>query len=255
PQPHPQAPYQPSYQHAYGPQTVPQPPFGHQQPAHPQPAWRPLPPPKKNQAGKWIGIAIAAVVGLSWLGGCASFIQSLGETTEDSGTSRSTSGGTSGGTSGSTDSQSTRPQPDPTPVTYRGINIPESYSVRFADSPPKPIEAPDGSSPRYESDSDLYYYDAGGSSSDPLLGSSGEKVVLLNNAQKGSLATCRAETRYTKEIALSQVSKGSQMCVHSSFGHIALVTFRGSAPENDPSDYVTVDVTVWRNAEDPSSEG
>ncbi|MFG3511287.1 serine/threonine-protein kinase [Streptomyces bobili] len=249
PPPHPQAPYQPSY----GPPTMPQPPFPHQQHAHPQPAaWRPLPlPPKRNQAGKWIGISIAAVVGLSWLGGCASFIKELGDASDTSTTS-----GVTSGTSGGTDSSgSARPQPDPTPVTYRGINIPESYSVRFADSPPKPIEAPDGSSPRYESDSDLYYYDAGGSSSDPLLGSSGEKVVLLNNAQKGSLATCRAETRYTKEIALSQVSKGSQMCVHSSFGHIALVTFRGSAPENDPSDYVTVDVTVWRNAEEPISQG
>ncbi|OQD54946.1 serine/threonine protein kinase [Streptomyces phaeoluteigriseus] len=242
PPPHPQAPYQPSY----GPPTVP-PPFPHQQHAHPQPAWRPLPPPKKNQAGKWIGISIAAVMGLSWLGGCASFIKELGDSSDASATSGATGGGTGSAASAG-------PLPDPQPVTYKGINIPESYSVRFADSPPKPVEAPDGSSPRYESDSDLYYYDAGGWDNDPLLGSSGEKVVLLNNAQKGSLATCRAETRYTKEVQLSQVSKGSQLCVHSSSGHIALVTFKGSAPENDPSDYVTVDVTVWRNAEDPSSE-
>ncbi|USQ88083.1 protein kinase [Streptomyces phaeoluteigriseus] len=238
PPPHPQAPYQPSY----GPPTFP-----HQQHAHPQPAWRPLPPPKKNQAGKWIGISVAAVMGLSWLGGCASFIKELGDSSDASATSGATGGGTGSAASAG-------PLPDPQPVTYKGINIPESYSVRFADSPPKPVEAPDGSSPRYESDSDLYYYDAGGWDNDPLLGSSGEKVVLLNNAQKGSLATCRAETRYTKEVQLSQVSKGSQLCVHSTSGHIALVTFKGSAPENDPSDYVTVDVTVWRNAEDPGSE-
>ncbi|MGX1269716.1 serine/threonine-protein kinase [Streptomyces phaeoluteigriseus] len=242
PPPAPRAPYQPSY----GVPTVPQPPF-----SHPQPAWRPHPlplPPKKNQAGKWIGIGVAVVMGLFWLGSCASFIKGL----DDSSDVSTTSGGTGGGTDRSV---SAGPLPDPQPVTYKGINIPESYSVRFADSPPKPLEAPDGSSPRYESDSDLYYYDAGGWDNDPLLGSSGEKVVLLNNAQKGSLATCRAETRYTKEVELSQLSKGSQMCVHSSSGHIALVTFKGSAPENDPSDYVTVDVTIWRNAEEPRSEG
>ncbi|MET9500537.1 protein kinase [Streptomyces sp. NPDC006622] len=253
--PPPQAPFQPTY----GPPTAPQPPhFSHQ-----QPTWRPQPlplPPKRNQTGKWIGIAVAAVAGLAWLGGCASFINGLDDSSGSStdGSDTSATGGATGsstgdGTGDGTDSQSTRTQPDPTPVTYRGINIPESYSVRFADAPPKPFEGPDGSSPRYASDSDLYYYDAGGWDHDPLLGSSGEKVVLLNNAQKGSLATCRAETRYTKEIKLSQVSKGSQMCVHSSSGHIALVTFKGSAPENDPSDYVTVDVTVWRNAEDPDA--
>ncbi|MFC9286416.1 protein kinase [Streptomyces sp. NPDC057052] len=241
PLPGPQAPFPPSY----GPPTAPRPPFAHQ-----QPAWRPLPlPPKKNQAGKWIGIAAAVVMGLFWLGSCASALGDLGDSSDSYGDSSDTSGGTDSGS----DLESTRTKPDPTPVTYRGVNIPESYSVRFADSPPKPFEAPDGSSPRYESDSDLYYYDAGGWDNDPLLGSSGEKVVLLNNAQKGSLATCRAETRYTKEIKLSQVSKGSQMCVHSSSGHIALVTFKGSAPENDPSDYVSVDITVWRNAEDPGA--
>ncbi|MFJ9719335.1 serine/threonine-protein kinase [Streptomyces sp. NPDC101213] len=243
PLPRPQAPFPPSY----GPPAAPRPPFA---PQHQQPAWRPLPlPPKKNQAGKWIGIAAAVVMGLFWLGSCASALGDLGDSSDSYGDSSATGGDTGSGS----DLESTRTRPDPTPVTYRGVNIPESYSVRFADAPPKPFDAPDGSSPRYESDSDLYYYDGNGSGNDPLLGSSGEKVVLLNNAQKGSLATCRAETRYTKEIKLSQVSKGSQLCVHSSSGHVALVTFQGRAPENDPSDYVSVDITVWRNAEDPSA--
>ncbi|MCF4138143.1 serine/threonine protein kinase [Streptomyces sp. Tue 6430] len=248
PLPRPQAPFPPSY----GPPTPPRPPFTHQ-----QPAWRPQPlplPPKRNQAGKWIAIVVGTVMGLFWLGSCASaLVRGIDDSSDSYGDSSATSGGTDRGSGTGSGSGSTRAQPDPTPVTYRGVNIPESYSVRFADAPPKPFEAPDGSSPRYESDSDLYYYDGGGWDNDPLLGSSGEKVVLLNNAQKGSLATCRAETRYTKEIKLSQVSKGSQLCVHSSSGHIALVTFKGRAPENDPSDYVSVDITVWRNAEDPSA--
>ncbi|MEV6176254.1 serine/threonine-protein kinase [Streptomyces sp. NPDC052015] len=239
-------PHPPVYpQQAYGPPTAPRPPFVQ------QPAWRPqpLPPPKQNKVGKWIGISVGVVMGLIWLSSCASFLKDLGDSSDGSRNSSSSTGG--GGSSGST---SPEPLPDPTPVTYTGINIPESYYVRFADSPPKPVEASDGSSPRYEGDSDLYYYDAGGWDNDRLLGSYGEKVVLLNNAQKGSLATCRSETRYTKEVQLSQLSKGSQMCVHTSSGHIALVTFRGSAPENDPSDYVSVDITVWRNAEEPSTQ-
>ncbi|MFF8189926.1 serine/threonine-protein kinase [Streptomyces bobili] len=236
PPPHPQAPYQPSYgPPTYGPPTVPQPPFPHQQHAHPQPAWRPLPPPKKNQAGKWIGISIAAVMGLSWLGGCASFIKELGDSSDAS----ATSGGTGG-------SASARPLPDPQPVTYKGINIPKDYYIRFADSPPKPIE--DNSSYDNE-DADLYYYDV----YEDALSSQGDKIVLLNNAQQGSLKTCREETRYAERVSLSQLSKGSQLCVHTTSGHIALVTFRGTAAESDPSNYVSVDLTLWRNAEDPSA--
>ncbi|MFI2435560.1 serine/threonine-protein kinase [Streptomyces sp. NPDC018693] len=238
---------QPHFQPSYGPPTAPQPPFGA------QPGWRPQPlPPPKNKAGKWIGISVGVVMGLAWLGGCASFIKGLDDASDDS--SSSASGSSSSG-SGSDDSGSTTgksPAPDPTPVSYQGVNIPEGYYVRFADAPPKPID-PDGS-PRYVDAGDLYYYDAGGLDNNPLLGSAGDKVVLLNNAQKGSLETCRNETRYTEEIRLSQITKGSQMCVHTSSGHIALVTYQGSAPENDPSDYVSVDITVWRNAEDPSQD-
>jgi hypothetical protein len=43
------------------------------------------------------------------------------------------------------------------------------------------------------------------------------------------------------------------MCVHTSSGHISLVTFKGTAPAGDPSDFVSVDLTIWRNAEEPSS--
>ncbi|MFF3497864.1 serine/threonine-protein kinase [Streptomyces sp. NPDC003247] len=248
PPPQPQAPYQPPFQPPFQPQygapAGPRPPFGQ------QPGWRPQPvPPPRNTAGKWIGIGVAVVAGLFWLGSCASFINSLDDSSDDAGSS-SSSGGTSGGSSTSAEPTT----PDPTPVTYKGINIPEGYYVRFADSPPKPVEASDGSSPVYEEAADLYYYDSGGWDNNPALGSYGEKAVLLNNAQKGSLATCRSETRYTKEVELTQLSKGSQMCVHTPSGHIALVTYRGTAPETDPSDYVSVDITVWRNAEEPSAE-
>ncbi|BBC36761.1 hypothetical protein SGFS_080550 [Streptomyces graminofaciens] len=226
--PQPTMPYHPQP----GPHTVP---TGHQVPypqpphtwhRHPQP--HPLPVKPRRTAGSWVGIGIAVVVGLFWLGSCASVLKSIG----DSDDSANGSGGSS--------STSTKPLPDPKPVTYKGINIPAEYYVQFEDSPPKPQD--DDTSIYY---SDLYY-------SDDALRSGNDKIVLLNNAQQGSLKTCREETRYAETVSLSQLSKGSQLCVHTGSGHIALVTYRGTAPEGDPSDYVSVDLTIWRNAEEAS---
>ncbi|MFF8968372.1 serine/threonine-protein kinase [Streptomyces sp. NPDC014995] len=231
PVPPPQPPLrpQPPFQPSYGPPTVPRPPFVQ------QPGWRPHPvqPPKQNKVGKWIGVTVGVVMGLFWLGSCASFIRGL----DDS------SAGSANAAGGGSGSASAEPLPDPKPVSYQGINIPDGYYVQFADSPPKPLN--DDVDIYY---SDLYYYD-------DQLRSSDDKIVLLNNAQQGSLKTCREETRYAESVSLSQLSKGSQFCVHTGSGHIALVTFRGTAAQSDPSDYVSLDLTIWRNAEDPSSEG
>ncbi|MBP5863976.1 protein kinase [Streptomyces scabiei] len=252
----PSAPYHPQP----GPHTVP---TGHQAP-YPQPGgWqqpypqgdpqgppRPLPlPPPRSKAGKWIGIGVAAVFGLGLLGSCATLVKGL--TDSSSGSSGGTSAGTGGGSSGSSGSSESKPKSDPKPVTYKGVNIPGNYYVRFADSPPKPLDSEMGVS--YEDDGDFYYY------SDSLfgekkLGSSSEKLVLLNNSQKGSLETCRNETRYTASVKLGQVAKGSQMCVRTNSGHMGLVTFQGAPASGDPSDYVSVDITVWRNAEEPTTE-
>ncbi|WEH18315.1 serine/threonine-protein kinase [Streptomyces sp. VNUA24] len=243
-----------------GPHTVPTghrapypQPGGWQQPypqGHPQGPPRPLPlPPPRGKAGKWIGIGVAALFGLGLLGSCATLVKGL--TDSSSGSSGGTSAGTGGSSSGSSGSSESKPKSDPKPVTFKGVNIPANYYVRFADTPAKPLDSEMGVS--YEDDGDFYYY------SDSLfgekkLGSSSEKLVLLNNSQKGSLATCRAETRYTASVKLGQVAKGSQMCVRTNSGHMGLVTFRGSAASGDPSDYVSVDITVWRNAEEPTTE-
>ncbi|MFE7767437.1 protein kinase [Streptomyces sp. NPDC057438] len=252
----PSAPYHPRS----GPHTVPtghQAPYpqpgGWQQPypqGHPQGPPRPLPlPPPRSKAGKWIGIGVAAVFGLGLLGSCATLVKGLTDSSSDS--SGGTSAGAGGSSSGSSGSSESKPKSDPKPVTFKGVNIPGNYYVRFADSPPKPLDSEMGVS--YEDDGDFYYY------SDSLfgekkLGSSSEKLVLLNNSQKGSLATCRNETRYTASVKLGQVAEDSQMCVRTNSGHMGLVTFRGSAASGDPSDYVSVDITVWRNAEEPTTE-
>ncbi|UUU21762.1 serine/threonine-protein kinase [Streptomyces sp. DSM 40750] len=235
-----QPPY-PQPQHTWHPQQHPQ---GH---PHPQPHPRPLPvPPPTSKAGKWIGIGVIVVFGLGLLGSCASFLKDMTGSSNDS-SSGSSSGATGGSSSGSGDAKK---KSDPKPVTFKGVNIPAKYYVRFADSPPKPLHDSIGAA--YVEDGDLFYStDAFG---DKTMGSSSNKIVLLNNSQKGSLETCRNETRYAESVKLGQLSKGSQLCVRTDSGHMALVTFQGSAPSGDPSDYVSVDVTVWRNAEEPITD-
>ncbi|NGO44124.1 serine/threonine protein kinase, partial [Streptomyces sp. YC419] len=215
---------------------APYPPYGQPGTWHPQPQFPPRPlPPKKNNVGKWIGTCVAVVAGLVWLGGCVSVLKDIGDSSDGSSSSSSSS------------SSNPSPLPDPKPATFKDINIPAGYYIRFADSPPKPLD--DDS---YD-DWDLSYDSDGADTKS--LNSSGNKMVLLNNAQKGSLKTCRNETRYADQVTLGQLSQGSQLCVHTLSGHIALVTFEGSAPATDPSDFVTVDMTVWRNAEEPTDDG
>jgi hypothetical protein len=86
------------------------------------------------------------------------------------------------------------------------------------------------------------------------LGTANGKLVLLNNTQKGSLKTCRAETRYTEKIALDQLSNGSEICVLSDAGHIAVATYRGKSGKKDPGSYITIDLQIWRNAEDAKGD-
>jgi serine/threonine protein kinase len=201
-------------------------------PVQPQPGWAPQPPPRKKMSGGAVALIVIAAVLLP-VGGCAALIANLSADTRSDRPGATASG--KGGT----------PRPDPKPVTYKGVNLPNDYYVRFADSPLKPIHSGDAA---YEDDSDFYYW-----SDDRYLGSNSKQVVLLNNSQKGSLATCRAETRFTERVTLGQAGPGSQFCVHTKSGHIALVTLRGRSGSSDPSDYVTLDFTLWRNAEEPDS--
>ncbi|SDJ59224.1 serine/threonine protein kinase [Streptomyces indicus] len=133
--------------------------------------------------------------------------------------------------------------PDPQPVDYKDIEVPFGYELYFSDDQLKPQNLD-------EDKSDFAY---AGSDSDrgfEVGEYTGNKLILLNNAQEGTLQTCRDETRYADRIGFDRITKGSRICVRSSSGHIALVTYKGRSPQSDPSDYVTIDVTLWRNALD-----
>ncbi|MFI6082835.1 serine/threonine protein kinase [Streptomyces sp. NPDC051217] len=160
-----------------------------------------------------------------------------------SGTSSSASGsGSSGDASGGG-----KKRADPQPVSYKGIDLTEGYELMLADSPPRPVESEDAA----YGNGDLYF-NVIDYLEEANIGTANGKFVLLNNTQKGSLETCRTETRFTEKIGLDQLSNGSEICVLSDAGHIAVATYRGKSGEDDPGQYVTIDLEIWRNAEDPS---
>ncbi|MFF4099112.1 protein kinase [Streptomyces sp. NPDC001903] len=226
--PPPGYPTQPGYQ-------TPPPGF---HPGYPPPA-----PQRKSKGPIIAGVVVAAVIGLAVLG---SLLPDSGDKAKgsSSGAGGSTSSGTPGG--GSQDKGGKRA--DPAPVSYKGVNLTANYQLMLADNPPRP--ATGGNAGVLYNHGDVYFY-LDTLFGDTKVGTDNGKLVVLNNSQKGSLETCRAETRYTEKIGLDQLTDGSEICVLSDAGHIAVVTYRGKSGANDPSNYITLDLTVWRNAEEP----
>lgn len=250
------APHQPVP--GQGPYPTPMPGHGHPTPApqwnhgyappqgpgmHGPRPWGAPPPPKKKTGLIIAGAVVASFVVLGFIGALVS--------DEDKGDDRSGSSSSSGagGSGGTAKGGGQGKRPDPKPASYKGIDLTEDYYLKLGDTPPRPLDG--GDTGAMYMGGDLYYYYDGTVTGDQKIGTDNGKLVLLNNAQKGSLQTCRTETRYTDKIDLDQLSAGSQICVRSDSGHIAVVTYRGKSAANDPSKYVTVDLTVWRNAEQP----
>ncbi|MCK8680376.1 serine/threonine-protein kinase [Streptomyces lichenis] len=199
-------------------------------------------PPAPSRPAKRTGLIVAASVAgaVVALGVVLALLPDGGP---DGGKDRAGTPGSSAGAD--PDKGGTPERTDPEPVSYRGLSIPENHAVMLADSPPRPTE--DG----WES-ADLYFEPERLNvvEQDEIRTRNGS-MVLLTGGRKGSLATCRTETRFTREIRLDQLSRGSQVCLLSDAGHIAVVTYRGRSGAGDPSGYIDVDLTVWRNAEEP----
>ncbi|MEO3852642.1 serine/threonine-protein kinase [Streptomyces sp. B8F3] len=265
--PHPQAAFSPTAaaptQSAPGvPGSVPPP--GHpMQPTPPPgyrtppPGYRPPPPgvrtayvapqpPKKKRTGL---IVAASVVGaIVVLGVIGSLLPDGSDKDNESKAPAGTSTGGGDHSSGEgAASDAEKKRTDPKPATYTGIDVTQNYSLNLADNPPRPAEGD-----VVYSGQDLYYY-VDTLFTDSWIGSDNGKFILLNNSEKGSLETCRTETRFTEKITLDQVGDGSQFCVLSDAGHIAVATYRGMRESGDAS-YVTFDLTIWRNAQEPVTD-
>lgn len=241
--------------HAYqqGHPTPPPQPSGFQQPGFQQsgfqqPGWgssgfQPA-APRRKRPGLVVGASIfGALVVLGVIGSL------LPDDPDTSGKGdRATSSSADAGSSGSGSADKARGKPvDPRPVSYQGIDVTANYALKLADHPPRPVEDEDSGVSYGKGDFYFYRDELFG---DERVGSANGKLVVLKNSQKGSLEVCRQETRFTEKIELEQLTSGSQICVLSKAGHIAVVTYRGKSGADDPSRYITIDLTVWRNAEE-----
>ncbi|CAM5632992.1 serine/threonine protein kinase [Streptomyces tanashiensis] len=231
------------------------PPQGPGGPAYPQRPWpgrpdqagyRPQPPqqPKKG-GGRGLVVAVAAVLAFAVAGGATAYVvlkDKDGPTSSNAGGKGSAGTQGSGGTGTGTSTQKPTTAPAPQAATYKDINLTAGYHLTLGDNDVRPQ---DGEDNNYE-----LSYDTGGYLD---AESSGGNLVLLDPGQEGSLEACRAETRFTQNIYVNKLSPGRQVCVTTGTGHLGLVTVKAFSPEDSPSTYLTLDLTVWRNAAPSSS--
>ncbi|WP_329238050.1 serine/threonine protein kinase [Streptomyces sp. NBC_01460] len=209
-------------------------------PITPAPYLTPAPRKPKKRTGL---IVAASVVGALVVLGVIRSLLPDGSSNDKGSGANSPRGTSSSGSGDGASSGGKQPTADPEPVSYNGIDVPEGYKIMLADSPPRPLESEDAA---YD-DGDLYF-GVVRFLDEASIGTANGELVLLHNTQKGSLETCRTETRYAKKIGLDQLSNGSEICVLSDAGHVAVATYRGRSGESDPGSYVTIDVRIWRNA-------
>ncbi|MEU6614296.1 serine/threonine-protein kinase [Streptomyces parvus] len=215
---------------------------GFQQPGWGRPGFQPA-GPRPKRTGLIVGASVfAALIVLGLIG------KLVPDDSDKTGKGDRATSSSDGGSSGSGSGDKARQKPvDPRPVSYKGIDVTANYALKLADHPPRPVEDEDSGVSYGKGDFYFYRDDLFG---DERVGSANGKLVVLKNSQKGSLEVCRQETRFTEKIELEQLTSGSQICVLSKAGHIGVVTYRGKSGPNDPSRYITIDVTVWRNAEE-----
>jgi hypothetical protein len=75
-----------------------------------------------------------------------------------------------------------------------------------------------------------------------------DRVAILDPTDTGSYTSCLNDTRYQKDVLLSQVSAGNSFCVHTDTGHLVLVTVRRMPSSTDANPYAVVDLTVWQSS-------
>ncbi|MEV6010482.1 serine/threonine-protein kinase [Streptomyces sp. NPDC051976] len=223
----------------YGPGPGPRP--GGPGPYGPMPPRPFVPQPPKKSRNKVLVVVGAVVGALFVISAAASVIRALGgsgdstDTNSANGGSHSTGSGSTSGSSGGTSHQSAK-TPDPKPTTHPNVQLPDGYHLEFADETLQPKDS---------NFDDLYY---GCDFEGCNFGAYNTKLVLLNADEKGSLATCLHDTRFTNVIQQPRLSAGSQICARTQTGIVALVTYKKASGSSDPSKNVVLDVTVWRNA-------
>ncbi|MFE5914194.1 serine/threonine-protein kinase [Streptomyces wedmorensis] len=223
---------------AYAPPQGPAHPGAYPRAPYPQPG---APGVRPGPAKRGLLVAVAAAVAFAVAGSVTAYVvlkdDDKGRTTADGGKPSGQGGASGGGSAGATTGAKPSSTPEPKAYDFKAINLTAGYHLTLGDDTVRPQAGEDGG---YE-----LSYDTGGYLD---AESSGGSLVLLDPGQEGSLATCRAETRFTENIYVNKLSTGRQVCVTTGSGHLGLVTVKGLSPEDSPSTYMTIDVTVWRNA-------
>ncbi|WP_327710969.1 protein kinase [Streptomyces sp. NBC_00464] len=246
-------PYPPSQAHTPAPFPNAYPAQSQTQPGHLPPQGPAAPQPPKRRGGRVAAIAIAVALIVGIAGGGTAYVM-----LKDDGKSSQSSDSPKGGSTpqqadsspsadaegegedpgaGTTADPAPSTRPDPEPKVFTGINLTSGYNLTLEDDELKPRDGEDA-------ESELIYYSTGGH----LDAGTDGTLVRLDPGQEGSLAVCRAETRFTGSIYVNQLGKDRQVCITTGSGHMALLTYQGHSPDDSPSTYITVDVTVWPNA-------
>ncbi|MGX1541688.1 protein kinase domain-containing protein [Streptomyces adustus] len=116
----------------------------------------------------------------------------------------------------------------------KGIDLTSGYHLTLSDDTLRPTGDDTPVDVEYYADLDWIQTDA--------------RIILLARTQRGTLETCRTETRYALHLSTDTLVKGQQFCVLGAAGDVGLVTYQGLSPQSDPSRYVTLDVQVWHSA-------
>ncbi|MFE5480892.1 protein kinase [Streptomyces sp. NPDC056527] len=140
-------------------------------------------------------------------------------------------------------SATTAPQPPAT--TYGGIRMRTKQDLFLADRPVR-AKADAGTI-----DEDLTYAVYSSGAVVAPGSTSRSQLTRLAPRAAGTLQSCLAQTGSEKYVWVRDLAVGDRLCLISGTGHVGLVTFRGTAPSPGTTDYITVDVKVWRDAVNP----
>ncbi|WP_327289313.1 serine/threonine-protein kinase [Streptomyces sp. NBC_01198] len=239
---------QPPVQH----QAAPHPAYGYP-PQYPYPVAHPQPQPRRKTRRNIVLATLAALIVIAAAVGSTLALTNSndhGVVADPAGTPTSApaaSAGTTGAPGATPSTPDTAPAttptdgvPAPSPEPHPGIELADQYDLQFADPDLKPVGGPSGD----------FFYDCV-TQGDCFLGTDSGRLVLLNGNETGSLETCMQVTRYNGRVDLSRLSAGSQICA-STGSTVALITFQRASKSTEASTYVVIDVTVWRNAIQPT---
>jgi hypothetical protein len=137
---------------------------------------------------------------------------------------------------------------------YPQVQLPSGYSVDFLDDPSHPIygTGADLESLGFQASvvpgsqvSATEAFDTG-----PAPSVSGKflagQVVVFDADEAGTFERCQNDTRYQSDVDLARLSVGSQFCVHTPGGRLALVRVDRMPEAADANPYVVIDMTVWQ---------